>query len=165
MTATTSPRPELVLIAAVASNGVIGRDGGLPWHLPEDLKYFKRNTVGHAIIMGRRTWDEIGRPLPKRRNIVVTRQRDLDIPGADVVHSLAEAIALARTEDPEPRIVGGSSLYAEAMPLATRLLLTEVHQEAEGDTWFPEFDRSGWAETARVEGEGCSFVTLERRAS
>ncbi|MGM0577785.1 MAG: dihydrofolate reductase [Myxococcota bacterium] len=156
-------RAPLVLVVAVSRNGVIGKDGGLPWHIPGDLKHFKRNTMGHAIIMGRRTWESIGRPLPGRRNIVVSRRRDLEIPGCEVAHDLDEALALARTEDDAPRVIGGASLYEEALPRATRLLLTEVDRDVEGDTFFPEFERSEWVEVEREEGDGVTFLTLERR--
>ena len=156
-------REGLALIVAVSKNGVIGAAGGLPWHIPEDLKHFKRHTMGHAILMGRRTYDSIGRPLPGRRNIVVTRQVNLSIEGCEVVHSLEDAIALARTGgDDEPRIIGGASLYAEALPLATRLILTEVHQVIEGDTHFPDFDRTEWREVARDARGGHTFLELER---
>ena len=122
----TSPPRGLALIVAVSRNGVIGRDGDLPWHIPEDLKHFRRNTVGHSIIMGRKTWDSIGRPLPKRRSIVVTRQQDLVIDGAEVVHSLEEALELAWQSDCEPRVIGGATLYSAAFPGATRRALFEV---------------------------------------
>ena len=143
---TESSSKQYALIVAASLNGVIGRDGGLPWHIPEDLKYFRRNTVGHAIIMGRRTYDSIGRPLPKRRNIVVTRQKGLQIEGCDVVHSLKEALELAWKEDPEPRVIGGATLYEQAMPRATRLFLTEVQQHVEGDTFFPNWHPEEWEE-------------------
>ncbi len=151
----------LTMIAAVGSNGCIGVDGDLPWRLSEDLKHFRRNTVGHAVIMGRRTWDSIGRPLPKRRNIVVTRQLALRIEGAEVVHSLEEALQLAYEGDEDPRIIGGATLYAEALPLATRLLLTEVDQAPEGDTFFPDLGPD-WQQTAREAHDGFAFVTWER---
>lgn len=157
-------REPLALVVAVSANGVIGRDGGLPWHLPEDLRHFRRVTIGHAIIMGRRTWDSIGRPLPRRRSIVVTRQRGLEIPGCEVAHSLDEAIALARAGgDAEPRVVGGAALYQAALPLATRLYLTRVLREVQGDTFFPELDLARWQETERHEGAGAVYLTLERR--
>lgn len=161
------PASPLTIIAAVARNGVIGRDGGLPWHLPEDLKHFKKSTQGHSVVMGRRTWEEIqqnlGRPLPRRRNIVVTRRFDLFAPGAEVAHGLAEALEMARQTDPEPIVIGGAALYAEALPIATRLLLTEIDRDYEGDTRFPSFDRRRWREVERIPGEGLSFVTYERR--
>jgi dihydrofolate reductase len=121
------------LIVAVARNGVIGKDGGLPWHVSEDLKHFKKTTHGHAVIMGRKTHDSIGRPLPKRRNIVVTRQTGTLFPGCEAAHSLDEAIALARTTDECPFIIGGASLYEEALPLATELHLTTIDEDVDGD--------------------------------
>jgi len=153
----------LALIVAVSRNGVIGRDGDLPWHIPEDLKHFRRNTVGHAIIMGRKTWDSIGRPLPKRRNIVVTRKRGMVLEGAEVVHSLGEALDLAREEDPEPRVIGGATLYREAFPSATRLLLTEVQRDVEGDTYFPDWNEADWEEVAREPGLSEDVVFRELR--
>lgn len=151
----------LTMIAAVGRNGVIGVDGDLPWRLPEDLKHFRRNTLGHAVIMGRRTWDSLGRALKKRRNIVVSRQIGLKIEGAEVAHSLEEALELAWADDPDPRIIGGATIYAEALPRATRLLLTEVDQAPPGDTFFPDLD-AGWQETGREPHEGFAFVTWER---
>ena len=152
----------LTIIAAVARNGVIGRDGDLPWRLPEDLRHFKRTTSGHPIIMGRATWESIGRPLPRRQNVVVTRQHGYSAPGCSVVHSLDEALALAWAEDAEPFVIGGAGLYAAALPLASRLVITEVHREVEGDTWFPPFDRAQFREVDRRAGDGVSFVTWER---
>ena len=152
----------LTIIAAVARNGVIGRDGDLPWRLPEDLRHFKRTTSGHPIIMGRATWESIGRPLPRRHNVVVTRQHGYSAPGCSVVHSLDEALALAWAEDAEPFVIGGAGLYAAALPLASRLVITEVHREVEGDTWFPPFDRAQFREVDRRAGDGVSFVTWER---
>ena len=158
-------RLTLTMVAAVSRNGVIGRDGGLPWHIPGDLAFFKRTTMGHAILMGRRTYDSVGKPLPGRRNIVVTRQSSLVIPGCEVVHSLAEAIEVARAGgDTDPHVVGGSSLYTEAMPLATRLILTEVDQDiSDGDTFFPDFDRAEWDEVRREAHDGYAFTELVRR--
>jgi len=155
----------LTMVAAVSRNGVIGRDGGLPWHIPGDLAFFKRTTMGHAILMGRRTYDSVGKPLPGRRNIVVTRQQSLMIPGCEIVHSLAEGIEVARAGgDPDPHVVGGSSLYTEAMPLATRLILTEVDQDiSDGDTFFPDFDRAEWDEVRREAHDGYAFTELVRR--
>ena len=157
----------LALVVAMGPGRVIGRDGGLPWHFSEDLKHFRRVTTGHAIIMGRKTWDSIGRPLPGRRNIVVTRQQGLEIEGCDVVHSLGEAIALARRDDDEPRVIGGSTLYEQALPMATRLYLTEVSEEVAGDTFFPPLDLAEWTELERRRGatEELQFVTLQRKFS
>jgi dihydrofolate reductase len=159
----TSAREPLCLVLAVAKNGVIGKDGQVPWHVPEDLKHFRLSTTGHAVIMGRKTWDEVGKPLPNRRNLVVSRKVDLRLDGAEVVPSLDEAIALARITDAEPRVIGGAEIYRQALPLATRVLLTEIQLEPEGDTFFT-LDRSGFRETERRAGEDprAVFVTLER---
>ena len=153
----------LVLVLALGDGGVIGKDGKVPWHIPEDLKHFKAMTLGHAIVMGRKTWDEVGKPLPGRRNIVVSRTVGA-LPGAEVFATLEEAIAAARTTDPEPRVIGGAQIYAATLPLATTIYLTEVHREAAGDTFF-HLDRSGFRETSRRRSEvseGVEFVTLER---
>jgi dihydrofolate reductase len=152
----------LALVVAIADGGVIGKDGTLPWRLPEDLQHFKATTMGHAIIMGRKTHASIGRPLAGRRNIVVSRTADA-FEGCEVARGLEEAIALARTTDEEPRIIGGAAIYEAALPVATRIFLTEVHRKIEGDTFF-HLDRAGWRETARKAGEseGVEFVTLER---
>ncbi len=152
----------LALVVAIGNGGVIGQHGALPWHIPEDLKHFKAVTMGHAILMGRKTYDSIGRPLPGRRTIVVS-QTARAIDGCEVAPSLPAAIALARTTDDEPRVVGGARLYEEALPLATRIYLTEVHGTVDGDAFF-HLDRAGWRETSRRQGEtrGVEFVTLER---
>ena len=154
----------LALIAAVARNGVIGKHGTLPWHVPEDLKHFKKTTSGHVIIMGRKTHDSIGRPLPKRRNIVVTRQPDARFAGCEAAHSLTEAIALARTSDECPFIIGGASLYEEALPLATELHLTTIDEDVAGDTFFPE-DLSEFVEAESRHGQtpGVVFKLLHRK--
>jgi dihydrofolate reductase len=133
------------LVVARARNGVIGRDNRLPWRLPADLAYFKRVTMGHPVIMGRRTWESIGRPLPGRHNIVVTRNPAYAAPGATVVGSLDEAWRAAGEVD-EACVIGGTSLFAEALPQADRIHLTEVEADVEGDTWFPPFDRTQWSE-------------------
>lgn len=153
----------LALIVARARNGVIGAAGALPWRLPEDLKHFRRVTTGHAIVMGRKTYDSIGRPLPERRNIVVSRQAGLTIAGCEVARSLSDALALARATDAEPIVIGGAELYREALPLATRLYLTEVHVEPAGDAYFPTLDETQWDETSRREGDGATFRELVRR--
>jgi dihydrofolate reductase len=152
----------LAIIAAVARNGVIGRNGELPWRLPEDLRHFKRTTSGHAVIMGRKTHESIGFALPKRLNIVVTRQAGFDAPGCSVVHSMEEALALAWESDEEPFVIGGAGLYAAAVPLATRLVITEVQVEVEGDTFFPPVDFDLFDEVERRDAQGMSFVTWER---
>ena len=147
-------RPQLSLIAALAANGTIGRDNAMPWHLPEDLKRFRALTTGHPIIMGRKTWDSLGRPLPGRTSIVVSRQTGLVIPGAMVVPSLDAAIdAAAVAEGGEHAfVIGGAQLYAQALPRVDRLLLTELEDAFDGDTAFPAFNRSDWIETAREAG-------------
>lgn len=154
----------LAIVVAVGDGGVIGINGELPWRIPEDLRHFKNVTMGHAIIMGRKTFESIGKPLPGRRNVVVSRSASFDAPGCEVVSSFEDAVALARQTDDEPRIIGGSSIYAAALPLASRIFLTEVHRQVEGDTFFPAFDRAEWREVDRRKGEseGVEFVALER---
>lgn len=138
----------IALIAAVARNGVIGLHGRLPWRLPDDLKRFRALTTGHAIVMGRKTWDSIGRPLPERQNIVVTRHRELTAPGGIVAHSIAQAIGLATLPSPV-FVIGGEAVYREALPLADLLFLTEIDHDFDGDARFPDFDRAQWRETSR----------------
>lgn len=149
------------LIAAVARNGVIGRDGGMPWHLPDELRHFKDTTMGHTLVMGRRTFDSIGRALPGRRTVVVTRDPSWRHAGVEAAHSFAEAIALAGPAD-EVFVAGGAQVYAEAMPFAHRLVITEVDAEPEGDTWFPAWARDEWREVSREPHEGWSRVVYER---
>jgi len=131
------------MIAAMSENGVIGRRGGLPWHLPADLQHFRQLTEHHAVIMGRRTWEEIGRPLAHRRSIVITGNRRYEASEARVVHSIEEALAAAR-DDPEPFIIGGGSIYRQTMPLASRIYLTLVHAHLAGDTVFPAIPAEEW---------------------
>jgi dihydrofolate reductase len=158
----------LHLIFARAANGVIGRNNALPWHLPEDLAHFKRLTLGCPVIMGRKTWDSLParfRPLPGRRNIVVTRQADWQADGAVCAHSLAEALQLAQGH-PDVWVIGGAELYAQALPLASSAQVTEIDQAFEGDAHAPEFDAS-WIETARLpqvstNGLHFSFVTYQK---
>lgn len=133
------------IIAAVAENGVIGDKNALLWHISEDLKYFKAVTTGHPVVMGRKTYESLGRPLPNRENVVVTRQ-PLDIPGCRVVHSLPEAVALFPASE-EVFVIGGAQLYAAALPVAERLYLTRVMHAYEGDTRFPAWDESAWCLT------------------
>jgi dihydrofolate reductase len=159
-----APLP-LTLVAAVARNGVIGRAGRVPWDLPEDRAHFRRTTMGHAIIMGRRTWDETGRALDGRRNIVVSRSGAVGGSDREVLGSLPEAIARARTTDPDPMVIGGEAIFRLALPLATRLILTELDFDAEGDTVFPDFDRSAWRATERRRGDRGWYVTYERAVS
>ena len=139
---------KITLIAAVAENRVIGRDGGLPWRLPDDLRRFKRRTQGHVVIMGRRTFESLAVPLPNRSAIVVSRNRDLDTGAATLANSLDEALDIARGRgENEVFILGGSEIYAMALPLADRIELTIVHAEIDGDTYFPEFDLAAWTIT------------------
>ena len=133
------------LVVAMDRNRVIGRDNHLPWRLPADLAYFKRVTMGHPVIMGRRTWESIGQPLPGRHNIVVSRTPGYEAPGCTVVDSLDAAWQAAGAAD-EACVIGGTSVFAEALPVADRIHLTEVDAEVEGDTWFPQFDRGEWRE-------------------
>ena len=161
--------PKLTVIAAVASNGVIGIANRLPWHLPEDLGHFKALTTGNAVIMGRKTWESLPpkfRPLPNRSNIVVTRDPAFRAAGAAVADSLPAAIAAAGSGD--AFVIGGAELYAQALPLADRLELTEIDATYAGDAWFPDFDRGAWHEVARerhrsATGLDYAFVTYQRR--
>jgi dihydrofolate reductase len=159
-------RPALALIAAVARNGVIGRDGGLPWRLPEDLRRFRALTTGHSIIMGRRTWDSIARPLPGRQSIVVTHQRDFAAEGASVTHSIEAALDAVRC--PAPAFcIGGGELYRAALPLAVTAYITEVDRDFDGDATFPALDAAQWREMSRQRSSAgvdlrYAFVTYER---
>lgn len=141
----------VVLVAARARNGVIGRDGGIPWHLPADFAHFKRVTMGHPLVMGRTTFEGIGRPLPGRQSIVVTRDPDWSFDGVLVAASVLEALELGAGLDPEVMVAGGAQVYSAAWPWATDQILTEVAAEPEGDTWYPDFAESAWRETRREE--------------
>src|SRR4051812_41254325 len=137
---------EIVLVVAIADNGVIGKDGGIPWHISEDLKRFKALTMGHTILMGRKTWDSLPRkPLPGRINVVVTRQQDWQAEGAVTASSLGQATS---GTSGTVMVIGGAEIYERALPLASRIELTEVHQNFDGDARFV-LDRKGWHETAR----------------
>ncbi|HVZ73922.1 MAG TPA: dihydrofolate reductase [Polyangia bacterium] len=157
---------KLALIAAVSRNGVIGRAGKVPWDLPEDRAFFRSTTMGHAVIMGRKTWDETGRPLEGRRNLVVSRGA---VSGRDdereVVKTLDEAIARARATDAEPFVIGGAEIFRLALPLATKLVLTEVQFDSDGDTFFPPFDRSEWRVAERRAGDRAAYVTYVRQSA
>ena len=159
-------RPRIYLVAAVASNGIIGANGRLPWHFPEELQHFKEVTLGHPVIMGRRTWESLKGPLKGRSNIVVTRTPAYRAPGAAVASSLEAALALCGAA-PKAMVIGGSQLFEESLPIAAGLELTEIHRDYAGDTWFPEYDRSKWQEIkreARTAGDGTRFdyVLYER---
>jgi len=163
-------RPRIALIVAVARNGVIGDANRLPWRLPEDLRRFRGLTSGHTVIMGRKTWQSIGKALPGRQNIVVTRQHDFVSPEAQIAASLDEALALAAR--PEPVfVIGGESLYREALSTAHWLHITEIQRDFAGDTRFPQFAPAQWVEIARethpaadAAGFDFAFVTYERSA-
>lgn len=165
-------RPRISLIVARSRNGVIGRDGALPWHLPADLRHFKRLTVGKPVIMGRKTFDSIGKPLPGRHNIVVTRNPDWHADGVTGVPNIAEAIA-ATGLDPRARadeimIIGGADIYAQCLPFAGRIYLTDVDVDCAGDAMFPPLDHAAWLESARVDHAasdgrpGYSFRQLDK---
>ena len=157
----TTALPNVTMIAAVGRNGVIGDGLTMPWHLSEDLRFFKRTTMGHPMVMGRRTYDSMG-TLPGRRSVVVTRQRDWSAPGVEVAHSLPEALALV-AEAEQVFVVGGGEIYRQAMAYAVRLLVTDVDQSPEGSVTFPAIDPGVWTETARDEQPGFAWVTYERR--
>lgn len=159
---------EIFLVVAVAANGVIGRDGAMPWHLPNDLRHFKALTTGKPMIMGRKTFESLPGLLPGRRHIVLTRDTDWAEEGAEVARSPEEAIALANA--PHIAVIGGAEIYRQFLPHADRIEWTEVAAEPEGDTRFPDFDRSEWTEAARethpADGRlpGFAFVTLLRKS-
>ncbi len=162
-------RVPVSIIVARARNGVIGNQGGLPWRLPEDLAFFKATTTGHTIVMGRKTWDSIGRPLPHRRNIVVTRNRDWHADGAEAAPSLDAAIAACSTNE-QVFIIGGAQLYERALEIGDRLIVTEIDADFPGDTWLPAPDLQHWRETSRIAhhkqgdpGFDYAFVVYERR--
>ncbi len=153
----------LVLIAAVARNGVIGSGGGIPWRIPEDFAHFKRTTLGHTLLMGRATYDSIGRPLPGRTTIVLTRSPSWSAPGVQVALSLEEALRLAEALPGDVFVAGGSEVYAAALPYADEQVISEVDLEPEGDAFYPEFDRSEWVEVSREPCAGFDVVRLTRR--
>jgi len=166
---------KVALIWAMSRNGVIGRNNALPWHLSEDLRYFKRVTFGKPVIMGRKTWESIGRPLPGRANIVITRDEAFQAEGVKVVNSLEQALSVAQSIAlldgvDEAMVIGGAEIYALALPVAQRLYLTQVHAEVEGDAWFPALDLSGWQEVGRedfaAEGPNLydySFIVYDKK--
>lgn len=160
--------PRVSLVVAMAENNVIGKDGGLPWHIPADLKYFKAVTMGKPIVMGRRTYESIGRPLPGRLNIVVTRDPSRRWDGVEAVQSLPKALERAAADGAdEIMIIGGGDLYRAALPLAHRIYLTRVHEAVEGDTVFPDLDPAEWREHScerkdDIHRVPVSFEILER---
>lgn len=161
---------EVIIIAAVARNRVIGKDNALIWNIPEDMAHFRQLTAGHTVVMGRKTWESLPprfRPLPGRRNIVVSRQPDYVAPGGEVADSLEKALALAATAT-QVFIIGGEQIYRQAMAMADRLEITEIDLAPDGDAWFPEISAADWQETQKKtppsqSGTGFSFVTYRRR--
>ena len=158
----------VTIVVAIAENNAIGKNNHLLWYLPADLKHFKNITTGHTVIMGRKTYDSVGKPLPNRRNIIITRQ-DITIEGCEVVKSIEDALALCSTEE-EVFIVGGAEIYRQSMHLTNRIDLTIVHQSFDADSFFPEINYDEWKETEREDHEPdeknklpYSFITLERR--
>ena len=159
---------QLSIIVAISANNAIGKNNQLLWHLPADLKHFKAITSGHPIIMGRKTYDSIGKPLPNRRNIVITRQADLSIPNVEVVNSLQEAIALCEEED-QVYVIGGAEIYKQALTFVNKIYLTIVHQNYEADAFFPELNKNEWKEITKEDhpvdeknNVAYTFSTLER---
>jgi dihydrofolate reductase len=153
--------PRISIIVAMANNRVIGANNQIPWHLPDDLQMFKRLTMGHHIVMGRKTYESIGRLLPGRTTVIVTRRRDYAVPGAIIAHSLHDAINAAARDD-EIFVIGGAELFRQALPVADRIHLSVVDAEPEGDTWMPEFDFTEWAEVSSEEKPGYRYLLLER---
>lgn len=156
-------------MAAVAANNALGKDNQLIWHLPADLKRFKKTTLNHAVIMGRKTYESLGKPLPNRINIVITRDKNYQVEGCVVVNSLKEALKAALKVDENPYILGGAEIYKQAMPFADKLDITFVHHQFEADVFFPEIDKTIWKETWREDFKAdennkydYSFVTFER---
>lgn len=162
-------KPRISILVAMAKNRVIGRDGALPWHLPEDLKRFRQLTMGHHIVMGRKTWESLGRLLPGRHHVIVSRSPGYAVPGATVTGSFDAAIAACGSDD-EVFVIGGGEIYTLSLPGADRILLTEIDQDFEGDTYFPALHSGEWQESERLRrkdpanGLAYSFVTLERTA-
>lgn len=170
----TADRPRIALIWAMARNRVIGRDNTLPWRLPADMQHFRRLTLQHPVLMGRKTFESLGRPLPERFNIVISRDPGYSASGCRVARTLDEAIQIAMSElpphDPQLFVIGGENLYAQMLPRADRLYVTLVDADIEGDARFPDFDWSEWREIERRDHPAdeknpyaCTFVTLERK--
>ncbi len=152
----------VVLVAAVADNGVIGVDGGIPWRIPEDFAHFKSTTMGHTLLMGRATYESIGRPLPGRTTVVLTRDPDWSAEGVLVAASLEAAVDLADELPGDVMVVGGATVYAEALEIADEQILTEVHQSPAGDTLYPAYDEGEWVATRREAFDGYDRVWLAR---
>jgi dihydrofolate reductase len=152
----------VTIVVAVSENGVIGKAGKIPWNLPAEQAHFRALTIGHVLVMGRRTFDSIGRPLPGRTTVVVTRRPDWSAPGVEVSHSVDEALDRALEIDANVFVVGGSAIYAEALPRVSDIVLSEITGEYDGDTYLPSFDRSEWREVERRKGHGFDIIRLQR---
>jgi dihydrofolate reductase len=152
----------IVIVAAVGRNCVIGVDGRLPWRIPEDLARFKAMTMGHALVMGRATFESIGRPLPGRSNVVLTHRPGWSHEGVEAAGSFPEAVAIAAHRGQDVYVAGGADVYRQALEVADAMELTEVDAAPGGDTWFPEVNWASWEETGRVEHPGFDFATYER---
>lgn len=156
--------PEFIIIVAISENGVIGRDGRLPWHLPSDLKHFKTTTMNYPIIMGRKTFDSIGKPLPGRNNIVLSRNSSLTLPGCVVVHSIEEAFDLCKEYD-KIFIIGGADIFNDCLPITDTIIVTALEREVEGDVYFPEIDPTVFEQTEAIRHnleEPYSIIRYER---
>ena len=165
----TPQQSRISLIWAMSDNGVIGRENTLPWHMPADLSHFRRITSGHPIVMGRKNYESIGKPLPQRTNIILTRDPSYRAPGCVVVHTLDEALEQTRNAD-KVFIIGGADIYRQFLPKADRLYLTQIHAHIDGDTFFPDYNPSLWHEIGREDHRAdqknpypYSFITLEKR--
>ena len=159
----------LSIVVAMDSNRLIGKDNGLPWHLPADLAFFKKLTTGNTILMGRKTFDSIGRPLPNRRNIVITRNADIEITGCEVVNSIEKALSLVQSET-EVMVIGGAKLYQQILPIADRLYITQIEGEFDGDAYFPSYNEAEWSQISIDSREPDEnnhhkyhFITFDRR--
>ena len=159
----------LSIVVAMDSNRLIGKDNGLPWHLPADLAFFKKLTTGNTILMGRKTFDSIGRPLPNRCNIIITRNADIEIAGCEVVNSIEKALSLVQSET-EVMVIGGAKLYQQILPIADRLYITQVEGEFDGDTYFPHYDEDDWLEVSceshqpdEINKHAYHFITFKRK--
>lgn len=165
--APAQPQPHVKCVVAYSRNRVIGKDNTLPWHLPADLQHFKRNTLGQPIVMGRKTWESLGRPLPGRRNIVISRDPNYAATGAEVFTSLESAMHACQNE-PAVCIIGGAQIFTDALPLVTELIATEVHADVDGDVFFPPLAGDEWEEVSRLpqpeeNGYTYDFVTYKRK--
>lgn len=160
----------IAIVVAAAENNVIGKDNGLIWHLPADLRHFKQITMGHPILMGRKTYESIGKPLPGRTSVIITTQKDYEAEGCIVTHSVQEAVAQARQLDEDLYIIGGAHIYEQTLPVTDRIYMTRVHASFNGDVYFPELDEKDWETVEEEHHEpdeknkySYSFLTLQRK--